>query len=128
MTSHQAAGYESFAGLQAICAGGGDAAARRFQDNVEYGRSGEQGVVVIAPDHLAKIGVLDLAMATSLSAAAQLLAQERRVANFLEKMFAMEHMWGASSPRVKAGYWADPTPRRHTSMIQTPLESDHRLQ
>ena len=83
---------------------------------------------VIRAEQLTKMSEMNLAITNSLSGAALSLVNQFRAENFIEKLFVLEHMWGASNPDVKRGYWTEFMTKTYNPLKQTPTEFYHRLQ
>ena len=91
------------------------------------GVSEENNVIILSSIQLAKIYELNFNMTTALKGAALHLVQERRAENFMDKLFILEHNWGASNPRIKKGFWHEFTTTKYNPQKKTPYEFYHRM-
>ena len=83
--------------------------------------------IKLAPIQLAKIHELNYQMTKALKGAAAHLVHERQADNFMDKLFILEHHWGASNPQNKKQFWHEFTTSRYDPLKKTPYEWFHRM-
>merc|ERR1712001_783087 len=81
----------------------------------------------ISPIQMAKIYELNLHMTPALKGAAARLVNERQADHFMDKLFILEHHWGASNPRNKKMFWSEFNTSQYNPTKKTPYELYHRL-
>ena len=81
----------------------------------------------ISPIQMAKIYELNLHMTPALKGAAASLVNERQADHFMDKLFILEHHWGASNPRNKKMFWNEFNTSQYNPTKKTPYEWYHRL-
>ena len=88
---------------------------------------GTGDAITLAPIQMAKIHELNYQMTKALKGAAAHLVHERQADNFIDKLFILEHHWGASNPQNKKQFWHEFTTSRYDPLKKTPFEWFHRM-